>query len=693
MYLLKKNWLFTFGILFFWLFYSVSFPQSRDSTDKKKTSGIKNNLINNSSGNSKLNYQDSLSLDSLKRVIAADSVIPINNYYFSDELIDKNINADKFLFNNSLGFYAQLNEQPDLFFRDLGMPSNFSEIIVNGFGIRNTSCIFNGRNFLEPFTNTINLLNINFEEMETFLTVSSPKAFLYGTLNEPVSFRFFSKDFYSKIPYSRFKYIEAPYDNLFFDGIFNVFPFKKLNFEFGITKNSTKGRFKNSEYDTWKGRLKFTYFYSNKLNIILSYRYSQIINQFNEGVNLTAIVPSSTQKVDDILFDELQAPVVNLLANQDNIRNDIDIEFRGNFLKDSLSLSYLNFYFSENKRNFSNLISNFHYSKILGINLRQYLFLSFLHFEFIFDYQNRIVHSPFIPAIRENYISLVSLVKINLYDKFKPSLFTKFFNFDNLNGFNFGADFTYLLSDNIKIYSGGSNFFILQSPDAKYYQINKYDYTNTINLNTKVNFNFSILDLSIEGYYYHKKQTNLTKNFPFTPYIIDSINNIFITGAEKSEIIGGSLSGSIKIWNFLFSFSNSIISKKQIDNGTYKLLDQPEFLSNVSLMYKDIVFDNSLEINAGFKLNYHSQFDGYVFSPEKVYFVNIKSIDTVQTDFSKVKINANYKLDFVLSGRIKKAATLFFALENITNNKYYLSPYYPIKDFGISFGVAWEFWN
>jgi hypothetical protein len=51
------------------------------------------------------------------------------------------------------------------------------------------------------------------------------------------------------------------------------------------------------------------------------------------------------------------------------------------------------------------------------------------------------------------------------------------------------------------------------------------------------------------------------------------------------------------------------------------------------------------------------------------------------------------KLDFTLAGEIKKVAIFYFIWENLYYNEYYITPYYPMPDGNIRFGIAWELFN
>jgi hypothetical protein len=56
-------------------------------------------------------------------------------------------------------------------------------------------------------------------------------------------------------------------------------------------------------------------------------------------------------------------------------------------------------------------------------------------------------------------------------------------------------------------------------------------------------------------------------------------------------------------------------------------------------------------------------------------------------------VDPTNKLDFTLAGEIKGAAIFYFIWENLLGNQYYITPYYPMPERNIRFGLAWELFN
>jgi len=110
----------------------------------------------------------------------------------------------------------------------------------------------------------------------------------------------------------------------------------------------------------------------------------------------------------------------------------------------------------------------------------------------------------------------------------------------------------------------------------------------------------------------------------------------------------------------------------------------PEFTTQSSLFFNSILFDSSLYLKTGFTFKYQSsqKYFQYDFYNSRVYFyVNEKDL------------SSNNQLDFFLAGRIQGRAILYFIWENLFDEQYYITPYYPMPARGIRFGVSWELYN
>ena len=93
------------------------------------------------------------------------------------------------------------------------------------------------------------------------------------------------------------------------------------------------------------------------------------------------------------------------------------------------------------------------------------------------------------------------------------------------------------------------------------------------------------------------------------------------------------------------------------------------------MYYKDILFDNNLDLKTGF-----------IF-----YYTGKNNVFTYENGL--VEVPSSNKLDFTLVGEIQKTAIVYFTWQNLLGSNYYLTPYYPMPGSSLRFGVAWEMFN
>ena len=106
----------------------------------------------------------------------------------------------------------------------------------------------------------------------------------------------------------------------------------------------------------------------------------------------------------------------------------------------------------------------------------------------------------------------------------------------------------------------------------------------------------------------------------------------------------------------------------------------PEWQFVGGLYVNDLFFDDNLDLKAGFKFYYTGGFSAG-------YYLNNGEIQ------SEGGVKPTNKLDFTLAGEIKKVAIVYFIWENLFGNQYYITPYYPMPERNVRFGLAWELFN
>ena len=135
-----------------------------------------------------------------------------------------------------------------------------------------------------------------------------------------------------------------------------------------------------------------------------------------------------------------------------------------------------------------------------------------------------------------------------------------------------------------------------------------------------------------------------------------------------SDISGFGLNLNYSVWKIYLETASSFYWQQNSSSLFYEF---PKTKSSVGIYYRDILFNSNLNLKTGF-----------------VSYYTGKSRYTLGAD-----IPASTRIDFTLSGEIRKVAMVYFTWENLLGTNYYIIPYYPMPGRSIRFGIAWELFN
>ena len=131
-----------------------------------------------------------------------------------------------------------------------------------------------------------------------------------------------------------------------------------------------------------------------------------------------------------------------------------------------------------------------------------------------------------------------------------------------------------------------------------------------------------------------------------------------------------------------FGLVNTLLYQKVLDGST--VLHVPSFVTRNTVYFEDHWFQRALFLQTGFTLNYFTDYfmDGYDPVLAEFYVQNQEKFEGFPT------------VDFFFNGKIKQAR-IFFKLEHVNSllmgNDNFSAPLYPYRDFGVRFGLVWNF--
>ena len=239
------------------------------------------------------------STTAIDKTVKPDSLIPIQGITLSD--VSLIINKRTFLFYNYRYTGDFLRSFPFNFIADLGITGQPNETFVYGVGAGGISFMEDGVLWNNRFINALDLNEIQSEDIDSIEIVPSPRGFLYGPYNNPVTINFIMKDFLSPEPYSRIRYYEGPDGEAMFDGKFSARIAKKWNLSFQLTHRKTDSTFANNEFSMWQANTKLKYYLSNSINISAIYSFVDGDVLLNGAVDVDSIAKVSIDK-DSLLY-------------------------------------------------------------------------------------------------------------------------------------------------------------------------------------------------------------------------------------------------------------------------------------------------------------------------------------------------------------------------------------------------------
>ncbi len=665
-----------YSFIIFLLFYSSVLSQTTDTLFNVSDSLTVDTL-------SVFTYNDSLFVnDSTKvtdEIVKPDSLIPIQGIPLTDAslIIDKRT----FLFYNYQYTGDFLRSFPLNFIADLGFMGQPNETFVYGVGAGGISFMEDGVLWNNRFTNALDLNHIQSEDIDSIEIVPSPRGFLYGPYNNPVTINFIMRDFISPEPYSRIKYYEGPDGEAMFDGKFNAQIAKKWNLSFQLTNRSTDSSFANNEFSIWQVNTKLKYYLSNSINFSAIYSFVDADVGLNGGVDIDSIA-KITNDINSILYDRQIAPVVYPNRGESVINHNFGLRFQAEPFDESNSdvMFYYKIARNEIKDNNDSLsLSLKNDNKTFGVNLKHYQRISILSFRLfgLFERSNGDYENFLTPSLNTS-ISDWEFTKISggfdlsfhlLNDKLVPSVFYKYVNqsryfkqvdddiptllTDKTEGLSgIGTDLKFIITNGISFYAGASIF-----QHAEFLLRENSEDTKTFEFGGKYSGSNLFADIK-----YFKRSGSAA--IPYYNY-------------QYPPIVYGNLSGiglrlNFNYWKILIETNTSYYFNADDDH----LIRVPELQFVGGVFLNGFFFDDNLFLKAGVQF--------YYTGTNNVYSNVWKEIITVEP---------SNKIDITVAGEIKGVAIVYFGWENLFSSQYFITPYYPMLERNIRFGLSWELFN
>lgn len=264
-----------------------------------------------------------------------------------------------------------------------------------------------------------------------------------------------------------------------------------------------------------------------------------------------------------------------------------------------------------------------------------------------------------------------------------------------LGGFSFKANGMMNLAGDLKGYDLGARLSYSLSP--------RFLVAATANINDRApNYNFLLYQSDYINYNWQTSFSNESRQSLgfelWAPQLLNAnlefstINDMAYFGLDESGLVmpfqhEGQVSylkvrGQREFSVGKFALNNTVLYQTVLDGG--QVLNVPDLVTRNTLYYRDHWFQRALYLQTGFTLNYFTSYE-------------MNGYDPVMAEFY-VQNNLEFEgfptVDFFFNGKIRQAR-IFFSLENVNYlieaNNNFSAPLYPSRDFGVRFGLVWNF--
>ncbi|NWG29392.1 MAG: TonB-dependent receptor plug domain-containing protein [Ignavibacteriaceae bacterium] len=601
------------------------------------------------------------------KTVKVDTLFPIQGMPLTD--VSTIINKRTFLFDQYRYTGDLLRSFSLNFVKDYGFIGYPNETFIYGVGNSGISYLQDGVFWNYRYTNSLDLNLIQSENIDSIEIVPSPRGFLYGPYNNPVTVNFITRDFIPPVPYARIRYYEGPDGEAMIDGKFSAMLAKRWNYSFQLTNRSKDETYKNTELSLWQFNTKLKYFLSNSVNLQAYYYYVDKEQGLNGGVDYDSLSRSSDDPNAD-LYDPIFAPVLYPNQKLDVLQHNVGLRTLAKpFDNSQLDLSIYYRYGLDELRDEQDSIniSRDIEEKASGGQINYYQRISSISFQLLSSYesnsnmdknlknQNGFIFYENNENLTLDVFNIGGLFTLYLLDdNFQASAFYRYNSLTtgdyNLGRSGIGIDLNYRLHNKLKFYLGTSSYENYNSQDAGTLEAGAMFYYYNLFIDFK----------------YFDTDYNLYK-----PEIFYGPVPLEVTQTNKAQGLGLLL--KYEFWLFLLETNTSYYFKYS------RSIPEWQFIGG--LYVNDLFFNENLDLKAGFRFYYTGEFSSGYYTFEGGNIQPAGGVDPTN------------KLDFNLAGEIQKVAIFYFQWENLFGNEYYITPYYPMPVRNIKFGIAWELFN
>jgi hypothetical protein len=591
--------------------------------------------------------------------------------------------------------YDNLSLFPGIYLRDKGAVGQPHEITSFGTDWRSIGVLMDGRPLNEPMFGLYDMNLFPTEFIGSVEYVPPHRSFLYRRNATGAAFNIVTQSYIAPASYTKLRYSEGPHNYSQADAVFSQDIRAGLNIMAGMQRQffgrseriqQFRGRFPNMNYRNYNYRTKLRWNLSNRLNTALSYQYHTTLTGLSGGVDILA-----TPR--DDLFNDLEATVRNNDAFHRLKRHDLTFTAGAILLPDSLDTGTFTVYYSNELREYREVnrqvtvdtlaYYNDHRTLITGIDFKQWFTIGPVRFHAGGNMQeNYITVSEKTGKQQERETGAFFRSVFEPFPQVTANVMLRGDWLRNTNYTSYGADLTLKPFAGVAITGGGYHSY----RHATLQELHWQDGTVTrpaflVPEEHDVVFGeFTIEPVSQSQIILGASYRTIKDPIIYVPGDITHVfPDVRITQATERTIASAYANARVRIGDFTVI---GMVHAHRSEEDDIELSDFPDLDLSSAIVYRSMWFDGALDIQIKLEAKYFTEQYGMEFNPES-YFTTRQSI---------ARFGPSGILNGSIVGKIG-SAYIHISYQNITSTEYMRTPFYPMYESYLRFGITWEFLN
>jgi outer membrane cobalamin receptor len=591
-----------------------------------------------------------------------------------------------------------LEPRAGVFPHDLGSPGQFSTLSMNGANPNSIAYLSDGAPEHDPMTGLTDLNFIPTENFERTEIIPDTRAFLYSLNSTGGAINTVSQSLRAIKPYSRIHYDEYSYGNTYFDGLVSQDVLRGLNVTLGAEHATTGGRYLNSDYSQWNGRLKIRYNINSNVDVYVSDSYNTSILGLYGGIEDT-VNPAYA-------FNNLQTSVRDTFPYEKQTRNVIQAGVAMRLLSDSTLVSSLTIWHSTNFREYRDEREvatglptdtnerDDNRSQWYGARLQHTLEL-FNHQQFELGAEVErlgVIASPITGEHLDTRTAFYGKSETTIFDNLGFAGYARIDNYLGFSKLGYGGDIS-LPATSLLTFTGGASL------SYRFPTIQERFWNDSIIVGSSslVPEQHALGEVGVRVQFDSSKTLNVKY---FHRNISDAIEVVSTTATQAPSVFEFADVGKIYIEGV--SGDGSIRIGKFVADGMFQVLNhgqdgyEPNVYGFGGIYYWTDHFSGHLNLKIGFRGRFFSSFQPPQYESKTQLLIpgnaTPNAIGPQDAFFGESQTAPVGVGDFILIAKLGDAY-IHFDWENLGARQYIVTRFYPMPDGGLRLGVSWDFLN